>query len=355
MPPISAFLGKNDGKHMVATVTVYFHPARSAGSMMEAILLAFAAFIYATVVSFTSMAVSILFGSHQLLIVGHVIVLIVFCGGALGFIGWLKQRLGNALVNVACSLASLVLITVLTKEGAVQAAHFSYVKIWQVLKMVMMGTIASAAVSLLVRPISARKELRESVRKATGSLGEMLTGITRSFLSGSEQDLKSQPYIDAANQNKTIFKTMVQNLKEAKYEYYVLGKEEEYKVVERLVKSLEQLTQNMGGLRSAVDTQFSLLAKAENEVNGSGPSNRNGGMFSNHSSPFSSPSLSVAERHTNILASIDELSEENLGSTDNDDSQSISSLRLPHGVHSSADMFSIFISHLGPPMVRVPV
>jgi gas vesicle protein len=320
--------------------------------MMEAIMLAFAAFLYATVVSFTSMAVSIFFGHQHLLVVGHIIVLIVFCGGGLGLIGWLKQKLGSPLVNVACSLASLVLITVLTKEGAVQAAHFSYNKIWQVLKMVMMGTIASAAVSLLVRPISARKELRESMRKATGSLGEMLTGITRSFLSGSEQDVKTKSYVEASNLNKTIFKTMVQNLQEAKYEYYVLGKEEEYKIVARLVKSLEQLTQNIGGLRSAVDTQFSLLTKAENEVNGRGPLNRSGsGVFSNHSSPPLSPTQSaVTERRTSILASIDELPEESLESIEEDGSQSISSLRLPHGVQSSADMFSVFISHLGPPL-----
>lgn len=29
----SEFLGKSDGMHLVATVTVYFHPARSIGSI----------------------------------------------------------------------------------------------------------------------------------------------------------------------------------------------------------------------------------------------------------------------------------------------------------------------------------
>lgn len=100
LPPVAAFLGKNDGKHMVATVTVYFHPARSAGSMAEATILALIAFAYAAFVCFTSMAVSVFFGHHNLLAVGHAIVLIVFCGGALGFVGWLKQKLGNPLVNV---------------------------------------------------------------------------------------------------------------------------------------------------------------------------------------------------------------------------------------------------------------
>jgi hypothetical protein len=100
VPAISGLLGHNDGKHMVATTCVYFHPARSVGSMFEAILLAMIAFGYTAFISFTSMAVSVFFGNHNLLVVGHAVVLIVFCGGGLGLIGYTKQKLGNPLVNV---------------------------------------------------------------------------------------------------------------------------------------------------------------------------------------------------------------------------------------------------------------
>ncbi|KAF2195504.1 hypothetical protein K469DRAFT_734121 [Zopfia rhizophila CBS 207.26] len=356
VPPISGVLGRNDGKHMVATVTVYFHPARSAGSMAEAIILALAAFVYAAAVSFTSMAVSVFFGKHHLLALGHAIVLIVFCGGGLGLVGWTKQKLGNPLVNVACSLTSLALITVLTKEGAVQAAMFSYNKVWQVLKMVIMGTLASAAVSLLIRPISARNEFRDDFIKATGAMGEMLTIITRSFLSGSENELKNSTYIKAETQNKSVFKSLVKNLGEAKYEHYILGTEEEYKIEARLVKCLEQLTQSIGGLRSSAETQFTLLAQSESQE-GRGIdiplSKTSSAIFSEYSpSPALSPSLSLSERRSSILASIDELPEESAESTD-DESGRARSFRLPHGMQSnltSADMFSIFIAHLGPPM-----
>jgi hypothetical protein len=70
--------------------------------MFEATLLALFAFLYAAVVSLASMAVSMFFGQHHLLWLGHVIVLVVFCGGALGLVGWTKQKLGNPLVNVVC-------------------------------------------------------------------------------------------------------------------------------------------------------------------------------------------------------------------------------------------------------------
>lgn len=349
--PISALLGKNDGKHMVATVTVYFHPARSAGSMAEATVLALMAFIYAAFISFTSMAVSVFFGNHDLLALGHALVLIMFCGGGLALVGWLKQRLGNPLVNVACSLTSLALITVLTKEGAVQAATFSYDKVSQVLKMVIMGIIASTAVSLLVKPISARKELRDDLRKATDSLGEMLTIITRSFLSGSEEELKHPAFVTASNQYKSVFKSLIKNLGEAKYEHFFLGTEKEYKIETRLVKCMERLTQNIGGLRSSAETQFTLMNKSEGEENAL---LANSYSFSDSSaSPIMSPSLSHTERRTSLLASIDELPEDSAGSGDEQHAKAGPSWNIPSGMQSSltaADMFSIFIAHLGPPM-----
>jgi hypothetical protein len=36
--PFAEFLGKSDGMHLVATVAVYFHPARSMGSTVSSFL-----------------------------------------------------------------------------------------------------------------------------------------------------------------------------------------------------------------------------------------------------------------------------------------------------------------------------
>lgn len=371
VPFIAGILGKNDGKHIVATITVYFHPARSAGSMLEAVILAFAAFLYAAFVSFSSMAVSAYFGGHHLLVLGHVIVLIFFCGGGLGLVGWTKHKLGNPLVNVACSLTSLALITILTKEGAVQAAVFSYDKIWQVLKMIIMGCSASAAVSFIVRPTSARNEFRDTFIQSTDAMAEILNGITRSFLSGAEQDVKSDSFIRATNQSKSTYKTLVKNLGEAKFEHYILGTEEEYKIHLRLLKCLEMLMQNIGGLRSAAETQFTLLAQSNSNLTPSENIPGNGtvtsSIFSEHTLSQSppqllSPSLSHIERRSSILASIDEVPESSAdasryASADVSDDESPnyngSSQKVPsvlQGNLTPADMFSVFIAHLGPPM-----
>ena len=104
VPAIAGLLGKNDGKHMAATVAVYFHPARSAGSMLQAFVLAWIAFVYAAVVDFSSMGISVFFGQQDLIVVGHTIILLVFCGGGLGFVAWTKQKMGHPLVNVVSNV-----------------------------------------------------------------------------------------------------------------------------------------------------------------------------------------------------------------------------------------------------------
>jgi hypothetical protein len=127
------------------------------------------------------------------------------------------------------------------------------------------------------------------------------------------------------------------------------------------MKCYEQLMQNIGGLRSAAETQFTLLAQAESQ-NGT----TNGGMRaqSTHSSihseqgvsPLFSPFPSPGERRSSILASIDELPESSADVSDEENGKPINSSRnLPQEFHSNltpADMFSVFIAQLGPPMVR---
>ncbi|MCJ1395416.1 hypothetical protein MMC18_008302 [Xylographa bjoerkii] len=352
VPVISDLLGQQDGKHMVATVTVYFHPARSQGSMFEAVGLAILAFIYAAVISFSSMGVSILFGrTFDLMVLGHTIVLIVFCGGGLGLVGWVKQRLANPLVNVACSLTSLALITVLTKEGAVQAVEYSDDKVEQVMYMIIMGVTAATAVCFLIRPISARKELRQNMIHVTDSFGDMLAMITRSFLLGNEEDLEQQAFIAAFDRYRTVFASLTKNLREAKFEHYVLGTEAEYQLEAKLVKCMQRMAQNIGGLRSAATTQFDLLSQAPSY----------GGVTPSVSifSPGTAPNISMADswltsqENCGALTAIHEHPEEDGMTEDPSDiveqDAEEDSDNLPT-VHSPFEIFDRFISHLGPSM-----
>lgn len=137
----------------------------------------------------------------------------------------MKQKLGNPLVNVACSLASLGIITVLTKEGSVQEGEFSPDKIIQVLKMVSMGVIATTIVCFVLFPISARKELRQNLRELTDSFGDMLAMITRGFLTGSEEELEQRGFQEASDRYKAFNTSLSKHHSEAKWEHYVYGTE----------------------------------------------------------------------------------------------------------------------------------
>lgn len=354
VPAIASLLGKQDGKHMVATITVYFHPARSQGSMFEAILCAAVAFIYAVFICFSSMGVSIFFGrTLGMTLAGHLLVLLVFCGGGLGFVGWVKQRLGHPLVNISCSLTSLAIITVLTKEGAVQAAQFSDDKVTMVLKMILMGVLATTAASFIISPISARRDLCESMISITDSFGDMIAMITRAFLTGSVGEVERIQFYDVSEKNKKVSATLEKNLKEAKYEHYIMGRERQYQIEAQLVSCMHRLAQSIGGLRSAASTQFLLLeqssAGAGTPINGV----RTPILRSSSFSLLSEQSTLPSENQV-ILGSIDEIPE--------DDGEAESASQSPRQgsmndssyiptANSPADMFSRFISQLGPSMV----
>ncbi|KAI9782659.1 MAG: hypothetical protein M1816_001730 [Peltula sp. TS41687] len=355
--PIAALLGQQDGKHVVATVAVLFHPARSRGSMYEAIVLAHLAFVYAAVVAFSSMAVSMAFANRDLTVVGQTVVLIVFCGGGLGFTGWLKQRLQNQLVNVACSMAALAIISVLTREGAVQIASFSYAKVVQVLKMVIMGILFSTLVCLFVKPISANSRLRESMIEATDCIGDMLAMITRSFLSGSEEQMHSPSFTNVAKRYKAVLVSLKTDLREAGFEHYVSGTEKEHEIEARLVTCMQRLAHNIGGLRSAATTQFSLLEQSDA---GSlfRPSTAIRYFHDHHEDDDDDDSLStsyadaIASTFDNTLAPIDEVSEEGTehGERANEERDSRSQISSEDPIPLAVEVFAQFIKYLGPSM-----
>ncbi|KAI8630001.1 ribosomal protein L19 [Xylariaceae sp. FL1651] len=263
--PAAKFLGPMDGKHIVATIVTYFHPARTAGSQIESVAIAIVAVCYAMIIGICSMATSVLFGDVlELEWFSYGLILIVYIGFGLGFVGWVKQKLNNPLVSVGASIASIGIITIITKEGSVHRAVFSTDKIVQYLKILLMATVISTLVNLLLWPVSARHELRKSMRTASVSLGQMLSMISNGFLSGAEEDFSSKPFTDASATYTSSLTQMNKNARESKYEYYFLGQERIYRHDKAVVKSMESLAQSIGGLRSAANTQFELLKEVSN-------------------------------------------------------------------------------------------
>src|SRR6185436_11662387 len=162
-------------------------------------------------------------------------------------------------VNVGCTLASLAIIAVVTRDTAAYNGVFSNEKIYQVFKLLVFGIFTTASVSFLVWRTSARTLLRVSMTKASISLGDALSLITHGFLSGTEEEFTSAEFKQASASWSSAYSSMTKNLREAKYEHYVVGDERIYKLDKSVYKSMETLAQSIGGLRSAAETQFELL------------------------------------------------------------------------------------------------
>ena len=226
-------------------------------------MLAWAAFFYTAIVSFVSMSIAAFFADTvHVIVVGYVIVLVLFVGGGLGFVAYVKLKKGDALVNIACSLASLTLITVLTKEGAVQAGDYSFEKISQILRMLIAGIFATTLVSFLIFPKSARRQVRQNMVDATDCLSDMLALITSSFISGDEGELRDEALTSVTERHKKTVVSLAQNLKESKYEHYFLGTEKHAIFEGKLSGCLQRINQSIGGLRSAAAMQFSVVKQA---------------------------------------------------------------------------------------------
>ena len=348
-PPLSRFLGHRDGKHVAATITVYFHPARTVGSMIEATFIGIIAILYAEIISMISMGL-VIWGKDAFDIVepAHVLVLIICVCGGLGFVGWVKQALNQPTVNVGASLTSIAIITVITKEESVQGGYFSGEKPVQMLKILMLGVSSTVAVNLLVWRVSARRVLRQNMAKASMSLADKLSFVAKSFLNGTEDELNSPDYARVtANYNKA-YTQMTKTLREAKNEHYFVGREKLYKLDKSLVKCLETLSQAIGGLRSALDTQFMLLKEAPT----------GGPQDSNASRPAISPQSPRATRtlsgffdeQRQRLAVIDEDSDESETGAQQRMNQSDPSLDKMPIFRSPSEIFTLFIDLLGPSM-----
>lgn len=253
---ISSHLGSGDGKHLTATVTVYFHPSRTLGSMIEATMFAEIGLFYGVFLSFCAMHTAALFKSFDLLPLGHAIVLVVFGAGGLGSIALMKRKMDKQTFNTACSLASTQFVRILVREGAVQQGVVAFGKMWQVTMIVHLGILISATVCFLVFPTSAITKLKRGLNTLMDTYSHMLSIIARSFFAGT--DVTKTEIEELFKSARSLVVSLDGSLQESKYEHYMRGTETEFFIQARLVKSIQSLMQHVGGLRSSLVMEWSL-------------------------------------------------------------------------------------------------
>ena len=142
-------------------------------------------------------------------------------------------------------------------------------------------------------------------------------------------------------------------VKEAKLEHYVVGTEREYRLEKRLVRCVQDINQNMGGLQSAANLQFQLLKQTQQ---GSGIFSPNRTILVRKNSSTSYPGVwSVFEDPVTLTPS-GEPEDADLTAEHQTVHVPVSNLEHEGSVSTATPspqrMFEVFIEHLGPSMVR---
>lgn len=257
--PLREIFGKSQNKHMAATVAVYFHPARTAGSMYESILFVVLSLLYSLVMVSASMFISRQFSLEEHRYFGYAIDILCFCGFGLGFVAFVKQRMNKPTFNTACSVASIFLVTTLTKEGNVQAGIISFEKVLQSFNLVFSGVAISAFVCFVLWPKSAVKATKQELNKSMQISADMLRYLTNKFLDC--ESIHSSEFSNLKSSFDSSYQRLGKNLSDAAYELLPQGKELEYDALVRLTNSSHKLSLLFNGLSSSVLTQWSLLAE----------------------------------------------------------------------------------------------
>lgn len=322
-PSVRRLYGRTDNKHMIATVTVYFHPARTMGSMAEAIFYASMTLMYSFICAVLSMVISAVFYDLNRRYLGYMIDLVLFLGFGLGIIAFMKQRMNKPNFNTACSIACIFLVVILTKEGNVQAGRLSISQLLQSFSFVISGATISVIVSYVLWPQTAISNLKESLNKALDIHSEMLTFVSRRFVRG--ETIETPEFDDLTSQGLACYNSIEKNLADSWYELHLGGAEKEYKILHRMVESLSQLSILLRGLCSSAKIQWHLLSQEVESSSGDSETNSIASI-----EDVISPA-STSSRPASIVHSTEDPSEDLKPS-------------------SPAELFQLFVYHLGPPM-----
>jgi hypothetical protein len=250
--------GKSDNKHLVCTVSVYFHPSRTIGNMLEAMKFVAISLLFSLVVAMMSLATSALFLAEGWRLWGYLIDLVVFCGGGLGIIAYAKQWVNKQTFNTACSLASIFLVTILTKEGNIQAGRFYFGKLFQSFMFVFSGAALAFFMCLALWPVRAESELKKALNKSTKVYGSALAFALEKLLRCEQ--VEHSEFEKFTSDINSCYENTKKFLHDASHELLACGRESELALLERLVMSSQRLGLHLSGLVSSCDIQWNLLS-----------------------------------------------------------------------------------------------
>ncbi|KAG6862245.1 hypothetical protein C0995_002176 [Termitomyces sp. Mi166 len=246
--------------HMVATIAVYYNPAKTKGGMIEANLFCLMGLFYAAFVCLSSMNMfwwlELSPGWEWL---GDLVAILWF-GVSMSIVSWFKVWMSNPSFNTACSMAAIIISVVVVKEGGLPT-------LLQVSTIVICGSLISNLVCYLIWPQSAIDNLQTNMTKTLDSFSTVLSMLTNTFL--LEGGVHNQAHLDkmqrAVENHQSSFTSLKKSILEARTEWLGRGNpvgalpEETGKwAYEDAVNSLNRLGQHLNGLRSGTRLQYEL-------------------------------------------------------------------------------------------------
>lgn len=312
----SGYSGPSPTGHMIATISVYYNPAKTIGGMVEADTFCFIGWLYSAYVCLTGMS---LFwwlndqpGSDGI----QDFVLILWVGLSMWGLSWMKVWLSKPTFNSACNMAATVLFIVIVKEGGLET-------FLQVSSIVLVGTVISNLVCFSLWPQSATDNLQANMTRTLDSFSTLLGITTNIFLLEEPIHKPSQGKMQQAVENhQSSFTGLKKALSEAQSERFMMLEDASSRFAKRAyedaVDSLTRLAQHLSGLRSGTKLQYD-LTKAQSE----------GRLVLRSKHSVDDPNASNGKIRASALQGDD--TEEGL-------------------LQAAADMFGVLVDDIGPPL-----
>lgn len=343
--PFNRFLGNTDSKHVVATTAVYFHPARTKGSMHQLLLFVLLSLAYSFVVSLVCRSVSTYFFTHGLDETSYVIDLVISSIG-LGVIAFMKQKVNRQTFNTACSLASISLATCIVKEGSLNSQVIPMGRLLSTAHVVVVGSLIPVAICYLVWPKSAVTALRTSLNDSFNIMSSLLSITTHRFLNGDKVSAKDAEIFSLLRKKTTDLKG---SLEEAMYELYLVGKEEEFATYSAIVDATVSLLEHLQALRSSCEMQWQLLhAKGLESGSSSVPSDpneqQNNSMKQNN--PETESTHSFSSYHSDLIRLSQSM--EDMSSSHPIDTSLLETSDMDYNAMYLTQLFDLFVYYLAP-------
>ncbi|EMD33734.1 hypothetical protein CERSUDRAFT_87077 [Gelatoporia subvermispora B] len=251
--------------HMVATVAVYFNPAKTLGGMVEADVFCSMGLLFAAFVSLSSMTMFWFFEVRRGWEWLADILVLLWIGIGMSAVAWMKVWMAKPTFNTACSMTAIILFVVVVKEGGVQT-------LLQVSFIVFVGSLISNMVCATLWPQRATKNLQDTMTKTLDSFSTLLGMLTETFLLEDSLHSVSQGKLQRAVDNhQASFTSLKKNLAEAQSEQMFGGpskgtpaagidpRQSSGQAYEDAVDSLNRLGQHLNGLRSGTVLQYELI------------------------------------------------------------------------------------------------